>query len=122
MKPIFCVSDLHLCDRGPRDNFISRGEERFFKFLDYVQDQKGELYILGDLFDWWQCNLSAAMLAYENLLGRLATVGEVGALWIVGNHDNAFVKFIGSSFEPASDVQAFRGNSRRQAFRLSPRP
>jgi len=95
MKSLFCVSDLHLCDRGPRDNFIVRGEERFFKFLDYVQDQNGELYVLGDLFDWWQCNLSASVLAYEKLLGRLANIGEVGALWIAGNHDSAFTQFIG---------------------------
>lgn len=97
MQPIFCVSDLHLCDRGPRDNFIARGEERFFKFLDYVNQQQGELYILGDLFDWFQCNLSASMLAYADLLSRLANVGELGALWVVGNHDNAFAKFIGSN-------------------------
>ena len=35
--PIFCVSDLHLCDRGFRDNFAVEGREaRFYKFLDYV--------------------------------------------------------------------------------------
>ena len=97
MPPIFCVSDLHLCDRGPRDNFFARGEKRFFDFLDYVQDQKGELYILGDLFDWWQCNLSASVLAYKDLLDRLITVGPLGTLWVVGNHDNAFVKFISAT-------------------------
>ena len=30
--PTFCISDLHLCDRGPRDNFAYNGrEERFYQ-------------------------------------------------------------------------------------------
>ena len=33
--PIFCVSDLHLCDRGHRDNFAVEGREaRFHEFLE----------------------------------------------------------------------------------------
>ena len=34
----YVVSDLHLCDRGPRDNFSYKGrEERFGRFLDKVE-------------------------------------------------------------------------------------
>ena len=61
--PIFCVADLHLCDRGFRDNFAVEGREaRFYKFLDYVEANGGQLYVLGDLFDWWQANLSKSVL------------------------------------------------------------
>ena len=64
--PIFCVSDLHLCDRGYRDNFAVEGREaRFYKFLDYVEAEGGQLYVLGDLFDWWQANLSKSVVATE---------------------------------------------------------
>jgi len=95
--PIFCVSDLHLCDRGYRDNFAVEGREaRFHKFLDYVEAEGGHLYVLGDLFDWWQANLSRSIHAYQDLLARLAHVGPAGALWIVGNHDNALTAFLGS--------------------------
>jgi len=98
--PIFCVSDLHLCDRGYRDNFAVEGREaRFHKFLDFVEAEGGQLYILGDLFDWWQANLSKSMRVYRNLLARLAHMGPVGALWIAGNHDNSLTDFIGSEIK-----------------------
>ena len=55
--PTFCVSDLHLCNRGPRDNFAYNGREaRFSDFLDFVAASRGRLIVLGDLFDWWQAN------------------------------------------------------------------
>jgi len=95
--PIFCVSDLHLCDRGYRDNFAVEGREaRFYEFLDYVEANGSQLCILGDLFDWWQSNLSKSVFAYRDLLTRLAHIGPVGARWVVGNHDNALTDFIGS--------------------------
>lgn len=98
--PIFCVSDLHLCDRGYRDNFAVEGREaRFCKFLDYVEAENGLLYVLGDLFDWWQVNLSRSIRAYQDLLARLAHLGLLGALWVVGNHDNALTDFIGSNIK-----------------------
>jgi UDP-2,3-diacylglucosamine pyrophosphatase LpxH len=98
--PIFCVSDLHLCDRGYRDNFAVEGREaRFCKFLDYVEAEGGLLYVLGDLFDWWQVNLSRSIRAYQDLLARLAHLGSLGALWVVGNHDNALTDFIGSNIK-----------------------
>jgi len=83
----FFVSDLHLGDRGPRDNFAAN-EQAFGRFLDFVQANAGsELVVLGDLFDWWQCNLSASVLAYQSLIYRLL---GMRALWVAGNHDNLF--------------------------------
>jgi UDP-2,3-diacylglucosamine pyrophosphatase LpxH len=91
--PLFAVSDLHLCDKGPRDNFAFEGrEERFHKFLDYVEDQQGQLYILGDLFDFWQANVSKAIVAYLDLLTRL---DRMQAVYVVGNHDGDLRYFIG---------------------------
>jgi UDP-2,3-diacylglucosamine pyrophosphatase LpxH len=99
---IFCVSDLHLCDRGPRDTFVfGDREKRFHQFLDYVEKSGGQLYILGDLFDWWQANLSASVRAYKDLLERLACVGVglLGTNWIAGNHDSALTDFIGTEIK-----------------------
>jgi len=97
---LFCISDLHLGDRGPRDNFIVGGrEERLRRFLDFVDERGGRLLILGDLFDWWQSNLSRTMMAYHQLLGRMARMDGGEVRWIVGNHDNSLVEFIGSAVE-----------------------
>ena len=89
MDPVFAISDLHLADRGLRDNFaVGDREKRFLQFLDYVDRNQGILLVLGDLFDWWEVNLSQSILAYRTLLERLACVGHNGARWIVGNHDS----------------------------------
>jgi UDP-2,3-diacylglucosamine pyrophosphatase LpxH len=83
--PLFCVSDLHLGDRGPRDNFAVGGrEQRFLQFLAYVKANQGKLLILGDLFDWWQVGIARSVNSYHDLLGRLF---DLGAMWIEGNHD-----------------------------------
>ena len=75
--PIFAISDLHLCDRGPRDNFAFNGrEERFYNFLKMVEEAKSRLLILGDLFDFWQVNMGASINAYLPLLDRLAGIGS----------------------------------------------
>ena len=62
-------------------------EERFYKFLDYVEAEGGQLYVLGDLFDFWQANMSRAVVAYLDLLTRL---DKMQAVYVVGNHDCAF--------------------------------
>jgi UDP-2,3-diacylglucosamine pyrophosphatase LpxH len=83
--PLFCISDLHLGDRGPRDNFCVGGrEQRFLQFLDYVKQNNGQLLILGDLFDWWQLNIETSLEAYREMLERMSA-----ARWVVGNHDAA---------------------------------
>ena len=91
---IYVVSDLHCGDKGDRDNFSAPNREyRFNKFLDTVQENKAELYILGDLFDWWQCNFSTSIIQYKNLLDRL---DKMNATYVIGNHDNALIGFINS--------------------------
>ena len=124
--PIFCVSDLHLCDRGYRDNFAVEGREvRFYKFLDYVEAERAQLYVLGDLFDFWQANLSRAVVAYLDLLTRL---DKMQAIYVVGNHD---CDFIGvhwpAGFDAGASILSARGSSLRadhwrSAVLLPPRP
>ena len=74
--PVFAVSDLHLCERGPRDNFaFENREERFTNFLNMVEAAGGRLLILGDLFDWWKVPVGSAINAYLPLADRLAGMG-----------------------------------------------
>ena len=94
----FVVSDLHLCDKGPRDSFAYGGREgRFYKFLDFVEASRGRLYVLGDMFDWWQVNLSASVIEYLTLMNRLKAIR---ATYVMGNHDCALAQFIGSNLMP----------------------
>lgn len=81
---IYAISDLHLGDRGTRDNFhVGNREQRFNNFLDHVS--KDQLIICGDLLDLWTTNFSRAYRANSLLLRRLR---DKGAIYIPGNHDN----------------------------------
>ena len=93
---IFVVSDLHIGDGGPRDNFGHTGNDRprqLMAFLDYVERENGELIILGDLFDFWQANFSRVLTSGfgTELIGRL---GELKVTYVIGNHDIDLVGFI----------------------------
>lgn len=93
-QPIFCVSDLHMGDCGPRDNFAGMNhgmrEKEFLRFLDYVERRNGELIIAGDLFELWQGNISKVITCRKSLLDRLAAMG---AKYMLGNHDIDLLHF-----------------------------
>jgi UDP-2,3-diacylglucosamine pyrophosphatase LpxH len=96
MTTIFAISDLHLCDRGARDNFNARGEDRFLRFLDYVDHERGTLLVLGDLLDCWQCNFSASIMSYQKLLRAICCVPS---RWVIGNHDGLLAEFLGTNIQ-----------------------
>ena len=92
-KDIFVVSDLHIGDGGPRDNFsVDSKAQKFDCFLDYVEDCGAELFVLGDLFDFWQANISRVLVHRLPLIDRLA---RMKAVYVVGNHDADFEHLIG---------------------------
>lgn len=95
-KDIFVISDLHIGDGGPRDNFSCKGSDRpdqFMAFLDYVQKEGGELIIVGDLFDFWQANFSRVLTSDfgSQLIEKL---GKMNVTYIIGNHDIDLVGFV----------------------------
>ena len=75
-------------------------------FLDHVGSQHGELIILGDLFEFWQMNLSKIVITHMPLLNRLAAMN---ATYVLGNHDADFAHFIGTGFLPHSLFQRMCG-------------
>lgn len=93
-RPTYVVSDLHLGDGGPRDNFAHMAdghrEDEFLAFLDFVEEQNGRLIIAGDLFELWQSNVSMVLTLRDRLLDRLAAMG---AIYILGNHDADLIYF-----------------------------
>ena len=94
---IFVISDLHIGDGGPRDNFghaHSTRPEQLVAFLDYVEHEKGELIILGDLLEFWQSSLSKVIVHNLPLLDRFA---ELEATYVLGNHDADLLHFVGKS-------------------------
>lgn len=94
-RAIFAISDLHIGDGGPRDNFaVGDRRGQLNRFLDHVAEEDGELIILGDLFEFWQASLSTVITRNLGLLDRLA---ELDATYVIGNHDIDLAAFIGDS-------------------------
>ena len=95
-RPIFVISDLHLGDGGPRDNFaVGDREQEFDRFLEYVERENVQLAINGDFFEFWQINLGNILATRKPLLDRLACLQPV---YIPGNHDLAFEPLIGANW------------------------
>jgi len=83
--PFYAISDLHLGDGGPRDNFAcGTHEKELLSFLDMVEAVHGRLVICGDLFELWQSNISKVITKRVWLLDRL---DRMKAIYVLGNHD-----------------------------------
>jgi UDP-2,3-diacylglucosamine pyrophosphatase LpxH/uncharacterized membrane protein HdeD (DUF308 family) len=93
---IFVISDLHIGDGGRRDNFeAGRKTPQLHGFLDHVGSEGGELFILGDLFELWQMNLSLMLTKRLELLDHFA---RLKVTFVPGNHDVDLVHFVGTDF------------------------
>jgi UDP-2,3-diacylglucosamine pyrophosphatase LpxH len=111
-RPIFVISDLHMGDGGDRDNFaLDDREQQLHLLLDDVAAQHGELVVLGDLFEFWQMNLSKIIVTHRPLLDRLAAMN---ALYVLGNHDADLKHFIATGLLPHPFFQRMCGPFERQ--------
>ena len=86
-KKIFFISDLHL---GAPNQAKSLERERLFvQWLEEYAPQMQELYIVGDLFDFWFEYKKAVPRGYVRSLGALAHLADKGLPihLFTGNHD-----------------------------------
>lgn len=86
-KKIYFASDFHF---GIPDHEKSlRREELFVKWLDEVKQDASEIYLMGDLFDFWFEYKTAIPKGYTRLLGKLAEITDasIPVYLFRGNHD-----------------------------------
>jgi UDP-2,3-diacylglucosamine pyrophosphatase LpxH len=82
-RSIFVVSDLHLGHGSSA--FVRQGKDtHFLRFLDHVDQQGGQLVVLGDLLELWRFSLEVVLDCWAWLLDRLH---QLSAVYIPGNHD-----------------------------------
>ena len=87
MKNIYFASDFHL---GFPNEEESKTREMFIiKWLDEIKPSCGELYLLGDVFDFWFEYKWVAPKGYVRLLAKLAEFVDAGipVNLFSGNHD-----------------------------------
>ncbi len=86
-KKIYFISDSHL---GIPDykNSLKR-EKLLVKFLDEIKEDAQEIYLLGDIFDFWFEYKYVVPKGYVRLLGKLAEITDAGITvnFFTGNHD-----------------------------------
>ncbi|HEY6951105.1 MAG TPA: UDP-2,3-diacylglucosamine diphosphatase [Bacteroidota bacterium] len=83
----YFFSDVHL-GLGSKDDDRQR-EQRVIQFLDMVKQDARELFILGDLFDYWFEYKSVVPKGYFRLFSKLGELRHRGIQisYLAGNHD-----------------------------------
>lgn len=83
----YFASDFHL---GVPNAEESRTRElRIIAWLDMVRVDATEIFILGDVFDFWFEYKHVVPRGYTRLLGKIAEIADSGIPihWFTGNHD-----------------------------------
>lgn len=86
-KKIYFLSDFHL---GAPDHASSLEREKIIvKFLDEIKTDASEIFLVGDMFDFWYEYRRVVPKGYVRLLGKLAELSDAGIQlhFFVGNHD-----------------------------------
>lgn len=86
-KKIYFLSDFHL---GAPDAASSLArEKRVCRFLDSIKKDAAQIFIVGDLFDFWFEYRQVVPKGYVRILGKMAELTDSGIPihFFVGNHD-----------------------------------
>ena len=86
-KNVYFLSDLHL--GASYFNNPLEYEKRAVRFLDSIKDKAAEIYLLGDILDYWYEYKNVVPKGYVRFLGKLAELADSGIKihWFIGNHD-----------------------------------
>ncbi len=86
-KKTFFISDLHL-GASYLDEPKSY-ERRVVRFLNSIADEADELYLLGDILDYWYEYRTVVPRGYIRFFGALSALADKGVkiTWFIGNHD-----------------------------------
>lgn len=86
-KKIYFLSDFHL--GIPNHSKSLEREKKVINFLTSIEKEAAEIFILGDMFDFWYEYKTVVPKGFTRLFGKLATLTDRGIpiTFFVGNHD-----------------------------------
>ena len=86
-KNVYFISDLHLGASYFADPIAK--ERRVVRWLDTVKDDATEIYLLGDILDYWYEYRYVAPRGFTRFFGKIAELSDSGVriTWFIGNHD-----------------------------------
>lgn len=86
-KKIYFLSDFHL--GAPNEAASLVREKKIIQFLDEIKHEALEIFVVGDLFDFWFEYKKVVPKGFVRILGKLAELSDMGipVYFFVGNHD-----------------------------------
>lgn len=114
-KNIYFASDFHL--GSPNFSESRKREDRIVRWLTSIEDNCGELFLMGDVFDFWFEYQEVVPKGFVRLQGKLAAMSDAGIriYFFKGNHDmwvkDYFTKEMGISI--ISDELVIERNGKR---------
>ncbi len=109
---IYFASDFHL---GIDARLTSAERERqVVRWLDLIKKDATEIYLVGDIFDFWFEYATVVPKGYVRLLGKLAELRDSGILiyFFIGNHDMWMFRY----FEEELGIPIYRKPIVRKLF------
>lgn len=93
-KKIFFASDFHLGAPNRESSLIR--EKKIIRWLDSIKDEAEEIYLLGDVFDFWFEYKRAIPKGFVRIQGKIAELSDAGIKihWFTGNHDMWIFNYI----------------------------
>ncbi|MFA8299598.1 MAG: UDP-2,3-diacylglucosamine diphosphatase [Hyphomicrobiales bacterium] len=112
-KKVYFISDIHL---GVPDHKRSlEREKKLVRWLDYIKKDALEVFLMGDVFDFWFEYKTVVPKGYIRFLGKLAELVDAGipVHLFRGNHDiwafDYFKKEIGVELHRKPIIKEFYG-------------
>lgn len=86
-KSVYFISDLHLGLESKEKEKLK--EEKLIRFLNFIKEDAEELFILGDLFDYWFEYRRVIQKGYFKTFTALKNLTDAGIKvhYLIGNHD-----------------------------------
>ncbi|MBP8849439.1 MAG: UDP-2,3-diacylglucosamine diphosphatase [Breznakibacter sp.] len=86
-KKIYFASDVHLGAAGIKDPKMH--ERIFVSWLDSIKESASEIYLLGDIFDFWWEYKTVIPRGFARFIGKLCELTDRGITihYFTGNHD-----------------------------------
>ena len=115
LKKIYFASDFHLGSPNQKESLIR--EKKICAWLNQISKDAKEIYLLGDLFDFWFEYNKVIPKGFERLKGKLAEISDKGVQihFFQGNHDlwtfGYFEKELG--FKVYKQPQVFEINKKK---------
>ena len=84
---IYFASDFHLGSPNEKDSLIR--EKKICRWFDSIQDEAKEIFLVGDIFDFWFEYKRVIPKGFERFKGKIAELSDQGIKihFFPGNHD-----------------------------------